>query len=246
VTDAPDFVAPAPGARTFTNDRVVRLGDVNPSGRIRLDALARHFQDVAYDDAHDAQVEEPDTWVMRRIALRVDRMPRWGERVAHTTFCGGTGGRWAERRTTVTVDGQVQVECAAIWVFVDAATGRPQRIPPGFMDMYGEAATARKVDARLRHPDPPAGEDARWRPWPLRATDHDVLGHMNNAAYWEPVEDELARAYPGRRIKTADLEFREPILPDDDVRVTSVLDGAVVRLWLAGADGRVRASASLG
>ncbi|HZQ28808.1 MAG TPA: acyl-ACP thioesterase domain-containing protein [Acidimicrobiales bacterium] len=238
------FVPPAPDARTFTTERIVRLGDVNPHGRLRLDALARHLQDVAYDDAHEAKVEEPDTWVVRRLALAVDRLPRWGELVSLTTFCGGTGSRWAERRTTVAVDGRPCVEAAAVWVFVDMASGRPLRIPPGFMDAYGEAATARKIDARLRHPGPPAG--LAWRPWPLRATDHDVLGHMNNAAYWEPVEDELARAFPDRRVRWAELEFRTPVLADDDVRLASVVDGEVVRVWLASAGGTVHASASLG
>jgi acyl-ACP thioesterase len=112
------------------------------------------------------------------------------------------------------------------------------------MDAYGEAATARKVDARLRHPEPPDGLGGR--PWPLRATDHDVLGHMNNAAYWEPVEDELVRSFPDRRVRGAELEFRTQVLPDDDVRLVSVVDGDDVRVWLIGADGTVRASASVG
>jgi acyl-ACP thioesterase len=29
-------------------------------------------------------------------------------------------------------------------------------------------------------------------PWPLRFSDYDAVGHMNNAAYWEIVEEHLA------------------------------------------------------
>ena len=43
--------------------------------------------------------------------------------------------------------------------------------------------------------------------WPLRATDIDVVGHVNNAAYWAAVEDELARrGHP--RVHRAEIEFR--------------------------------------
>ncbi len=40
--------------RTFTGTARVRLGDVTPKGRMRLDAVARYLQDVANDDAVDA------------------------------------------------------------------------------------------------------------------------------------------------------------------------------------------------
>ena len=46
---------PLPSAgRTFTGERIVRLGDVSPAGRLRLDAVARYLQDIATDDAVDA------------------------------------------------------------------------------------------------------------------------------------------------------------------------------------------------
>ncbi|MEI2803342.1 MAG: hypothetical protein V9E84_06495, partial [Trichococcus flocculiformis] len=75
------------------------------------------------------------------------------------------------------------------------------------------------------------------RPWPLRSTDLDGLGHVNNAATWEAVEDELTRR--GLRATFAELEYRDAIDPGDTVTLTSTLteDGRLALFsWLTVAD----------
>ena len=169
---------------------------MNRVNRLRLDAVARDLQDVASDDVDDVAESRIDgAWVLRRTALALGRSPRYGDDVELTTFCSGTGGRWAERRTTLAVDGSSVVEAVAIWVYVDRA-GRPAPLGEWFFDHYGARPRGRKVSGRLSLPHPPA--DAHVRPWPVRASDFDLLGHVNNAAYWYAVEDELARLAPWR------------------------------------------------
>jgi acyl-ACP thioesterase len=78
----------------------------------------------------------------------------------------------------------------------------------------------------------------------LRAADLDVLGHVNNAAYWAPVEEELARR--GRpRVVSAEMEFRAGLDAGDDVDVTVADREDGFACWLCVA-GRVRASALVG
>jgi acyl-ACP thioesterase len=230
---------PAPGGRVFTGRRRVRLGDASPGGRLRFDALARHLQDVSNDDTRDARLHD-DGWVVRRTTVDVRRFPMLGEEVELRTFCSGTGRRWAERRVAVAgVDGGA-VDAASLWVHVDTATGRPAPLSPHFYELYGSAAGGRTVTARLHHPDPPSGPTARR--WPTRFVDFDVVGHMNNAAYWCPVEEELARRRDLRAPLRAEVEFRAGIDPGDDVDV-AVQDGeGDLRLWLL-RDGMVAASA---
>jgi acyl-ACP thioesterase len=231
---------PARG-RTFRAARRVRLADADPSGRLRLDALARFLQDVGNDDIADAggDVEEP--WVARRSTVVAPVWPRLGEMVTVTTFCGGLGGRWAERRSSLVGEHGARVEVAALWVHLDPVTGRPSKLPAWFLEAYAEAAGGRHVGARTRlGPPPPVTED---RPWPLRATDLDVLGHVNNASTWAPVEDECARR--GLVPREAELEFGAALDPGDDVRlrVAPAGDGEL-RLWLAVGDD-VRAAAAV-
>ena len=101
-----EFLPPPEQGRRFVAQRRVRLGDVNRANRLRLDAVARYLQDIASDDVDDVSESRVDgAWVLRRTALVLGRSPRYGDAVELTTFCSGTGGRWAERRTTLAVDG---------------------------------------------------------------------------------------------------------------------------------------------
>ena len=225
------LTVPPPGrGRVFTGHRRVRLGDASPGGRLRFDALARYLQDVSNDDTRDAGFDE-DGWVVRRTAIEVRQFPVLAEEIDLRTFCSGTGRRWAERRIAVAGDSGGAVDAVSLWVHVDMATGRPAPLSPRFFEIYGEAADGRTVNARLHHPAAPALADPP-RPWPTRFTDFDVVGHMNNAAYWCVVEEELARRRDLRAPLRAEIEFRDGIDPDDDVGVV-VQDGeGELRLWL--------------
>ena len=243
VTDDPLALPPPARGRVYRGGRRVRLGDASPGGRLRLDALARYLQDVSNDDTRDGELDD-DGWVVRRTALRVARLPVIGEELVLETFCSGIGGRWAERRVRVQGDQGGAVEAVSLWVHVDMATGRPTPLTPPFFTLYGEAAAGRTVRARLTHPDPPADAGER-RPWPLRATDFDVMSHMNNAAYWAPVEEELWRRRDLRAPLGAELEFRVAIEPGDAVEVVRQDGEGDVRLWLVRQGAVVCATAHL-
>lgn len=230
-----DLVPLPERGRRYQAERTVRLGDAGLDGLLRLDALGRFLQDVAAEDAALVGVRSP-SWVVRRTVLELAGRPSFGERIALTTFCGGLGGRWAERRTSV-VGPTSRVEAATLWVHLDSESGRPAPLPEGFHEAYAEAAAGRRVSGRLHHPGPP--EAAGRRPWPLRATDFDVLGHMNNAAYWAAVDDELARRGALFCDGRVELEYRDPIEPGATVELVVAGDGAIGAgaMWLAGAGG---------
>jgi acyl-ACP thioesterase len=214
---------------------------VDPSGRIRLDALARFLQDISYDDTHEAGLDPRLGWVVRRTVIEVNHWPRYGETVELATFCGGIGSRWSERRVSVGGESGPLVEAATMWVHLDPVTGRPKHLPQQFHDLFAEAAGGRVVRARLHHPDPPT--EASARPWPTRSVDFDVHGHINNAVYWAAVEDRLvAQPVPALR---AELEFRQQITPHDPV-ILRWLDGeGRAQVWLTGDGGAVHASGAV-
>lgn len=217
--------------RVFVGAGRVRLGDVTPSGRLRLDAHARYLQDIANDDALDAELPGAMFWVVRRILVEIRRSPVLREAFELRTFCGGIGSRWAERRTSLIGEHGGRIEAAVLWVCVDEASMRPTRVPAEFGEHYGAAARDRRVRARLVLPDPDDAADLDRRPWPLRAVDLDVLDHVNNAVYWAPVEEEMSRRGMGRRVR-AELEYLTGIDRDDDVTVETCDDERGFRLWL--------------
>ena len=235
--DAPPVVelVPIPShGRTFVRSRTVGLGEVNPSGYIRLDGLARVIQDIAAADAADALSGSAFAYVLRRLVIQIGQTPRLGERLTMTTFCGGTARSWAERRTSISSASGASVEAAGIWVPVDA-NGRPCRLPSDFLGAYSEAAQGRRVEARLNHPAPSAA--VRQRPWQLRFVDLDTLGHVNNAAQWCPVEEELQ----GRSVAHAEIEFVGGLMRDEPCTFASVERTTGIDSWLC-AEGHVRSS----
>jgi acyl-ACP thioesterase len=194
----------------------VRAGfaDCAPSGRARLDALARWLQDVAYGDVEDAGLATMAVWVVRRTRIQVRRFPRFGERLNMTTFCSGLGRMWAERRTTIARPGESlsDIEAAALWVHLDPANWRPSSFNEQETLLYGSAAADRRVSARLRHPSPDG--DTQSAPWTFRSIDLDIARHVNNAAYWQPLEEELLGGPDPEQIDV-EIEFRAPCQPGE-------------------------------
>jgi acyl-ACP thioesterase len=227
-----DHLVPLPSSgRVFTAERRVRFGDVSPGGRCRFDALADYVQDVAGDDTADAGLPDESAWVVRRSVVEVARPATFRELLALQTFCSGTGGRWAERRVVVRGDRGAEIDSVSLWVRIDAETGRPRNLSEEFLAVYGSAAGGRRVSAQLRHDAvPPDG--LRAVGWPLRFTDFDLLGHVNNAVGWAVVEQELAAVRALTPPYRAELEYRDAIERDASLSVTAERRADRLRVWV--------------
>jgi acyl-ACP thioesterase len=226
---------PAEG-RTFSHRRDPGFADCAPSGRMRLDSIACWLQDIAYADVDDAGLAQAAVWVVRRTRLRVNRFPRFGEHFEVTTFCSGLGRMWAERRTDVVPSGAAEpvVEGVSLWVHLDREQWRPMVLTEQELEIYASAAGGRRVSARLRHPSPPNGDIGA--PWRFRLTECDIADHVNNAAYWGPLEEELLAGPDPERIDV-EVEYRSP----SQAGVKRIVSGGDHR-WILGEDGELHAS----
>lgn len=226
--------------RTFSGRRRVGLADLDPGGRVRLDALARFLQDVAIDDVQETGWGTPaHLWFVRRI--RVDVIVPFLEdrEVELVTWCSGLAAIAAGRRWSLRGDRGGRAEVDSVWIHL-APDQRPARIE-GF-GVYGEATGGRRVSTKLELPDPPATA-ARGTPWPLRVTDVDPHGHVNNAVYWQAVEHLLASndVDPSRPL-VAELDYREPIDLGDRIELVAAATGGQLLAGFRAAEG-IRAAA---
>ena len=220
--------------RTFSARRRVRLADVAPGGRVRLDAVARWLQDVAIDDVQETGWGTPShLWFVRRIRIDVFEPFLQDNEVELTTWCSGLAAIAAGRRWSLAGDGGGRAEVDSVWIHL-GPDQRPARIE-GF-GVYGDATAGRRVSTTLELPDPPA--ETTGRPWPLRSTDIDPHGHVNNSVYWQAVEHALASSeIDAGRPLVAELDFREPIDLGDRLELVVVSDAGRLLIGLRVSDG---------
>lgn len=233
---------PPAAARSFTRGRRVRLADMDASGRLRLDAIARFLQDAAIDDVEETGWGIPEhLWVIRKIRVEVVTPPLLDRFIEIATWCSGVATIAAGRRWSVRGDAGGHVEIDSVWIHLGPDL-RPARI--GDFGPYGIAAAGRSVSTKLELPGPPV--DGMRVPWPLRSADIDAHGHVNNAVYWQGVENWLAR---GDVVDTtspyrAELDYREPLDLGDRVDLVP-FESNEARCLAFTAAGRVRAVASI-
>jgi acyl-ACP thioesterase len=237
----PSLPLPESG-RTFTGRRRVRLADMDEGGRLRLDAVARFLQDVAIEDVSETGWGTPEhLWFVRRIRIEVHQPFLEDREVELVTWCSGLAAIAAGRRWSVAGDAGGRLEVDSVWIHL-GPDQRPARIE-GF-DMYAEAAGGRSVSTRLELPVPRDG--APRRAWPLRSSDVDLHGHVNNAVHWQAVEDEL-RIGPvdlyGPLV--AEVDYRDPVDLTDRVELVVDADAEAIAIGFSVAE-TVRAVARVG
>jgi acyl-ACP thioesterase len=213
----PGIPRPSRG-RTFTGRRRIRLADIDPRGRVRLDALARLLQDVAIDDVQETGWGTPEhLWFVRRIRIDVLEPFLQDRAIELTTWCSGLAAIAAGRRWSLSGDQGGRAEVDSVWIHLDSRQ-RPARIER--FGPYEEATQGRTAATKLELPEPPAG--ATSMPWPLRATDIDLHGHLNNAVHWQAVEHVLAsQDFDAGRPLVAELDYHASIDRGDEIELAT-------------------------
>lgn len=216
---------------TFT----VPAGACGAALRLALPALTDRFQEIAGRHAHEIGCgiqtlrAEGLTWMLGRLALRIEALPAWRDAVRLLTWPSGVRGRLAAERQFVLEDagGRPLVTASSEWLCVDLKTGRLARMPDRIRDL-ADPDTPGFGLCRERFPAVWPGTPAAEAAFAVRRADIDFNRHVNNVHYAAWMLETLPEA----------LFFRaEPRLFDIEYRRAARLGDTVVSRTCPGADG---------
>jgi acyl-CoA thioester hydrolase len=169
----------------------VRFDEVNLYGFVTPASALRYLQDIAVRHANIISQGEPGTWVARRTILEFLKPIQTRSALQIETFSLGftkvKGLRGYEVRL-LAEDGSFEPEPVlkgrTVWVYLDER-GRPARVPPSYQKL-GQLTGPPQEDPALP-PDPVRAPYVT--SLAVRFSHLDVLGHVNNAAYVELLDN---------------------------------------------------------
>src|ERR1700760_1030879 len=177
----------------FDREWPLRVGDIDRTGRLRLDAACRHIQDIGQDQLRELGFEETHPlWIVRRTMVDLIRPIEFQDMLRCRRWCSGSSNRWCEMR--VRVDGRRGglIESEAFWININRETQGPARIADDFLEGLRRTTSIDRLRWKAYLKPWPRETADQIREFPVRFTDIDLFDHMNNSVYWSVVEDYLA------------------------------------------------------
>ena len=208
---------------------LIRSYDVDPQMNARLPVFCRLMQEAAWFHAehlglgHSYLSSRSMTWVLSRMRIEVNRLPKWGETVSLRTWPSGRDRLFYYRDFEITdEEGNLILQASTAWFVID--TRKRERTVPDWWQTadypFGPKLFESKL-GRLKGCRCEGGESLR-----INYGDLDQNGHVNNVRYI----DWLMNSLP--------LEFHQThILQSLEVNyLAEALYGHEVQICTSGAD----------
>lgn len=211
----------------FDREWPLRVGDIDHTGRLRLDAACRHIQDIGQDQLRQMGFEETHPlWIVRRTMVDLIRPIEFQDMLRCRRWCSGTSNRWCEMR--VRIDGRKGglIESEAFWININRETQMPSRIADDFLASLHKTTSVDRLRWKGYLKPFTRGEASEIHEFPVRVTDIDLFDHMNNSVYWSVIEDylashpELLAGLPERALRIT-IEHEAPVALGDKLEILS-------------------------
>jgi acyl-ACP thioesterase len=174
----------------FEREWPLRVADIDRYRRLRLDATARHTQDIGQDQLREWGFEVP-LWVVRRTMIDVIKPIEFPDTLRLRRWCSATSTRWCEKR--VRIDGRRGglIESEAFWININPDNFMPSRISDDFLEGLRRTTDVDRLRWKAYLKGGTREDATRVHEYPVRVTDIDLFDHMNNSVYWSGVEEYL-------------------------------------------------------
>lgn len=231
--------------KTYSETFTVRATECDKYRRMRLDSLFISMQEVGERHAvrlgagYDAMMSRGLFFVLARIHVRIERMPRVGERVVHTTWPGKTNRFFCPRYHVFTLeDGTPLASAGALWVMLDTVNRRIANAAAVDLPFPDTSDIAVPIDLPMRLPASLAeSETLSFTRRPV-FSEFDINGHVNNTKYIAWLCDALgSKALCGMHIGDLIAGYEKEITDEEDKQVLIARDGDSFAFRILAGDG---------
>ncbi len=201
--------------------------------QLRLRSLFNFFQDMADENAaqlgigYDFCEARGMAWIGVGYHLRINRLPRWQEKVTLSTWASGKTNVFGLRDFEMTdAAGQPLLQATSRWALIDQKTLRP--LPAGkYLSESQIVAPSVVPDAFDKFALPEVFP--LQKEFPVHADEIDLNGHVNNGVYpaWltDAFEDDFLQ---NNRLKELQILFKTSAKKEHRVRLESFFDSETV------------------
>ena len=207
----------------------VRSYECGPDGAATLPTICNYLQESAslnaeslsFSKSNFAAAGENISWVLTRLRVKMDRYPRWEERVVVATWPSGGRRIVANRDFEIrAADGTRLGVATSEWMLIDLASRRIVAIPDSVFECVDKSCAPVLGEAPFAKLRWDCRETAGACAFRARRGDIDLNGHVNNVHYIEW----LLETVPAEIGFCSDFEiiFRSETLAGEEVRAEGV------------------------
>jgi len=222
---------------TFVLRSSVAFGDVDRDNVLTLQGVFKLLQEAAiahanlYDTGTDAMVTRGESWVLKRMAVAIDRYPRYGEALRVETWSTGIRVSKGHRDFRVyAADGEPIVRGSSLWLYISVLAKSVVRVPAEIAARFPsrpDDVFCPDLDGLAF--DAPDHLPADVLPVSLRYSDVDANDHVNNTAYLDLLQTALSRLRRPPRPRDVRIKYGRGIPGEAagvEVRLSPAVDGA--------------------
>lgn len=203
----------------YSLSTVVSYWDVDRDQCLTLSGVFKLLQEAAIKHADlfnlgaKAMVAHGESWVLNRMAARINRYPRYEEAVKVVTWSAGIRGFRGYRDLRLYCGEELVMSASTLWLYIDLDSKSLVRVPADLARQFpvGQAEMFHPEIDKLHFIAPSA--TAATQAISLRFSDFDGNGHMNNTAYLDCLQTALVRMGHGPRPTAIEIQFLKEIAP---------------------------------
>ena len=212
---------------TYQESFRIRYSEGDRHGRLKLRTFFDYAQEVAGNHATalgcglETLLARQQAWVLSRIRVRFRQYPSIGETVTMKTWPSGFDHLFARREfELLSAAGDVLAEATSFWLFLDTGQMRIMNAAKEIGALLPDNSALPVHFAEVEKlPAPAEGTQAEF---PIRETQIDLNGHLNNAEYAALVQDVLGESrYPAE----LQVNYQKSVPPQSRLVITCVFDG---------------------